>query len=228
MHHFKTNRMKLYKGDCLEVMKQIPSESIKCIITDPPYKTTKRGSYSGTGGFFKTEEYNSGNGGISINEVKPEQYLPEIYRVMEESSHGYLMCSDKTLINFSLKLKAAGFHIIRNLVWVKNNCITGTFYMSNHEYVIFFRKGKGVKINNCGTKTALHFDNPKPKAHPNQKPIELIEVLINNSSNKNEMILDPFMGSGSTGVAAKNTNRNFIGIEMDNNYFNIAKNRIND
>jgi site-specific DNA-methyltransferase (adenine-specific) len=213
-------------GDCLEILKTIPSESIKCMVTDPPYKTTKRGSYSGTGGFFKTADYNSGNGGISINEVKPEQYLPEIYRVMEESAHGYLMCSDKTLINFSLKLKEAGFHIIRNLVWVKNNCITGTFYMSNHEYIIFFRKGKGVKINNCGTKTALHFDNPKPKVHPNQKPIELIKVLIKNSSNENEIILDPFMGSGSTGVACKNTNRNFIGIEMDVNYHAVAVKRL--
>ena len=216
----------LMMGDCLERMKEIESGSVDMILTDPPYKTTKRGSHSGTGGFFKTEDYNNGKGGIKENNINNDAVLTELHRVMKDSAHGYLMCSDKTLIEFSLSIKAAGFNIIRNLVWVKNNCITGTFYMSNHEYIIFFRKGKGVKINNCGTKTALHFNNPKPKIHPNQKPIDLLKVIIENSSHNRQTVLDPFMGSGSTGVAAKNLNRDFIGIEMDEGYFKIAQDRI--
>ncbi len=66
------------------------------------------------------------------------------------------------------------------------------------------------------------------KEHPTEKPIELMKLYIENSSNENDTVLDPFMGSGSTGVACKNTNRNFIGIELDENYFNIAKKRIEE
>ena len=222
--HGKSQR--LINGDTEQELKIIPNCFVDVVVLDPPYKTTKRGNSSGTGGFFKKESHINGNGGLSKNDIKPKQYLPEIYRVMKESSHGYLMCSDKTLMMFNLALELAGFKVIRNLVWVKNNCITGTFYMSNHEYIIFFRKGKGVKINNCGTKTALHYDNPKPKVHPNQKPVDLLKVLIENSSVVGDVVLDPFMGSGSTGVAAKMLNRQFIGIELDEEYFKVSQDRL--
>ena len=217
----------LINGDVAEELSKLPSEYIDLTLFDPPYKTTKRGNSSGTGGFFKNKEHINGDGGLTHNTIEPSEYLPELYRVMRESAHGYLMCSDKTLVEFNLALESAGFKVIRNLVWVKNNCITGTFYMSNHEYIIFFRKGKGVKINNCGTKTALHFDNPKPKVHPNQKPVDLLKVLIENSSAKGDKVLDMFMGSGSTGVACKLLSRGFIGIEICEDFYKKAQSRIN-
>lgn len=218
----------LVNGDVTEELPKLPSDYFDCVVTDPPYKTTKRGNSSGTGGFFKSESHINGNGGLVNNDITPDQYLPDLFRVMKESAHGYLMCSDKTLIEFSEALVVAGFKIIRNLVWVKNNCITGTFYMSNHEYIIFFRKGKGVKINNCGTKTALHFDNPKPKIHPNQKPVDLLKVLIENSTVVGDKVLDPFMGSGSTSVACKQINRGFVGIELDKDFYELTRSRVND
>lgn len=108
----------------------------------------------------------------------------------------------------------------------------GQYYMSQFEYILFFRKGKGKKINNCGTSDILSVKNIKSKdnegknLHDTEKPVDLIKILIENSSNENEIVLDPFMGIGSTGVACKNLNRNFIGIEIDEKYFNIAKERI--
>ena len=216
----------LINGDAAEELKKLPSNYIDLLVTDPPYKTTKRGSYSGTGGFFKKDEYNNGNGGLKHNNINPDEYLPDLYRIMKESAHGYLMCSDKTLIMFSNAIEKAGFKIIRNLVWVKNNCITGTFYMSNHEYIIFFRKGKGVKINNCGTKTVLHFDNPRPKIHPNQKPVDLLKILIENSSKKGDKVIDPFFGSGSTLVACKLLGRGFVGIEIDEYDYKLTQERV--
>ena len=126
-----------------------------------------------------------------------------------------------------------GFHFIKSLIWNKGNKIMGLYYMSQFEYILFFRKGKGIQINNCGTSDILDIPNKKTKdkdgnnIHDTEKPVKLMEILIENSSKENDIVLDPFMGSGSTGVACVNTNRNFIGVELDENYFNIAKERIN-
>lgn len=99
--------------------------------------------------------------------------------------------------------------------------------MKNCEYVLFLRKGRAKRINNVGSKTVHQFDNIMGnKQHPTEKPVDLMQYYISNSSNEGDIVFDPFMGSGSTGVAAKNLNRDFIGIELDENYFEIAKSRI--
>lgn len=89
------------------------------------------------------------------------------------------------------------------------------------------RKGGAKNIHNKGTSNILKVPNIiGNKKHPSEKPAELLEIMINNSTNEGEVVLDMFMGSGSTGVAAKNLNRRFIGIELDLDYFAIAKERI--
>ena len=98
--------------------------------------------------------------------------------------------------------------------------------MNACEFILFLRKGKAKNINNLGSKTILSVPNVRNKMHPTEKPVELMQILIENSSNENDTVLDPFMGSGSTGIACLNTNRNFIGIELDKTYFDIAKSRI--
>lgn len=129
-------------------------------------------------------------------------------------------------------IKQYGFHFIKSLIWNKGNKIMGQFYMSQFEYILFFRKGKGVKINNCGTSDILSIPNIKRKdangknLHDTEKPVELMKILIENSSLENQIVLDPFMGIGSTGIACLQANRKFIGIEIDEKYFNIAKNEM--
>ena len=108
----------------------------------------------------------------------------------------------------------------------------GTFYMSQFEYIMFFRKGKGVKINNCGTSDILSIPNKKTKGadgkniHDTEKPVELMKILIENSSKVGQLVCDPFMGIGSTGIASIMTGRRFIGTEIDEKYYNIACERI--
>jgi DNA modification methylase len=97
---------------------------------------------------------------------------------------------------------------------------------------MFFRKGKGIKINHCGTSDILSYPNIKTKdengnnLHDTEKNVDLMEVLVNNSSKEGEIVLDPFMGIGSTGIAAVRNGREFIGIEIDNKYYDIAMQRI--
>jgi site-specific DNA-methyltransferase (adenine-specific) len=224
----KVKDIELWLGNCLEKMKDITDGSIDMICCDPPYKTTKRGSYGGTGGFLKNDDSLKGKGGFSENSLEVNDYLPEIMRCLKEGGQGILFTNDKNLVKFHLSLLSVGFKIFKTLVWAKNTCITNMYYMNSHEYMIFFRKGRAKKINNCGTRTVLTFNNPTNKMHPSEKPVDLLSVLIKNSTIEGDIVLDFTMGSGSTGIACINTNRRFLGIEIDETYFKIAKNRIEE
>ena len=219
------------QGDCLELMKEIPNGSIDLILTDPPYKVTSRGSAGNSGGMLQKKINKSGMV-FKHNDIEPKDYAPLFYRILKDGSHCYVMCNHTNLINMLNVFTQNGFHFIKSLIWNKGNKIMGQYYMSQFEYILFFRKGKGKKINNCGTSDILFVQNKKTKdengnnIHDTEKPIELMKILIENSSNENELIFDPFVGVGSTCLAAINTNRHYIGFELDENYFEIAKKRI--
>ena len=217
--------IKLMQGDCLERMKEIPDGSVDMILTDPPYKVTSRGGYTNAGGMMLCDKMRKGDV-FEHNNISISDYLGSLYRVLKESSHCYIMTNNKNITDFLIAVKESEFHLVKNLIWAKDNKIMSQAYMSQFEYILFLRKGKFKKINNCGTSDLIMVKNTKAKSHPTEKPVELMEVLISNSSDDGDVILDPFMGTGSTGVATKNLNRNFIGIELDENYFNIAKQRI--
>ena len=219
--------MKIMQGDCLKFMKEMSSNSIDLVVTDPPYRTTSRGSFGGTGGILK-DELNMKGKVFFHNDIKISDWINEIYRVLKDGSHCYIMYNNVNLYEYLNEIKKAKFNIFKVLIWKKDNCITNMYYMDSHEYIIFCRKGKAVKINNCGTKSVLEVPNVKKKTHPTEKPVELMKILIANSSQKSQLVLDPFMGSGSTGLACKELYRDFIGIELDEKYFNIAKERIGD
>ena len=227
------NKVKLINGNCLDTLKNIPNESIDLIVTDPPYPTTSRGNAGNSGGMLQ-KDINKKGKVFTYNNINCKEYAPEFYRLLKDGSHCYVMTNHINLIDMLNTFTDVGFHFIKSLIWNKGNKIMGQYYMSQYEYILFFRKGKGKKINNCGTSDILSISNKKTKdkdgknIHDTEKPVELMEVLVNNSSQENELVLDPFMGVGSTGLACIKNNRNFIGIEIDEKYFDIAKNRIEE
>ena len=227
------NKIKLINEDCLNTLKNIPNESIDLIVTDPPYPTTSRGNAGNSGGMLQ-KDINKKGKVFTYNNINCKEYAPEFYRLLKDSSHCYVMTNHINLIDMLNTFTDVGFHFIKSLIWNKGNKIMGQYYMSQYEYILFFRKGKGKKINNCGTSDILSIPNKKTKdkdgknIHDTEKPVELMEVLVNNSSQENELVLDPFMGVGSTGIACIKNKRNFIGIEIDENYFNIAKSRLGE
>ena len=219
--------MELYQGDCLELMKGIPDSAVDLVITDPPYviETTGAGIYKQQDKRY-IRELDSMKNGFS------EQILDEICRIMRRINV-YFFCSQKQIIPlldyFVLKRKC-NWNI---LCWHKSNPVPACAnkYLSDTEYILFFRD-RGVKIyGEFKTKftyyvTPLNKKDKKQYQHPTVKPIGIIENLIINSSNPGDLVLDPFMGSGTTGVACVNTGRDFIGMELDKHYFEIAKRRI--
>lgn len=232
----------LRHGDCLELMKDIADKSVDLVVIDPPYEVANTG-----GGFFgeNSTTYRDGKTTYTygkryvMNQIKTMkngfdgEVLDELVRIMKKINI-YIWCSKKQLIKLInyFEEKKCNWNII---TWHKTNPIPacGNKYLTDTEYCLFFRE-KGVKVyGEFKTKftyyvSPLNAKDKKLYKHPTIKPLNIIENLIINSSLENDTILDCFMGSGTTGVACKQLNRNFIGIELDEEYFNIAKKRIEE
>lgn len=224
-------------GDCLEIMKDIPDNSIDMILTDPPYQFRK--SDNGGGGMLSTRKYDKeiitklGSKNILDCGITMD-FLEETKRLFKKGYNAVYFCNQHQL---SMYIDFANNNNYRFniLVWCKTNPtpLCNNKYLDDLEFQIQI-KSKHYKIGgNYKTKSKFYISqvNKKDKEkfnHPTIKPLELIEKFVINHTSENDVILDLFMGSGTTGVACVNTNRNFIGIELDEKYFNIAKERIEE
>lgn len=225
----------IYNDDYKKILLQLADNSVDLIITDPPYKTTKRGisKNTTTGGLVRSELGKQGKI-FQYNDVPIKDFVPELYRVLKEGCHCYIMTNHVNLQEMLNIATECGFHFIKCLIWNKGNKIMGQCYMSQYEYILFLRKGKHKKINNCGTSDILEIPNKKLKdedgknLHDTEKPVQLAKILIENSSNEGDLVLDPFVGIGFVPLACNETNRNFIGSEIDKKYYDIAINRLNN
>ena len=230
---YKSKQGTLFNVDCMELLKSLPNESIDLIVTDPPYPTTARGSAGNSGGMLQ-KDINKKGQVFTHNNIDCSMYAPEFYRLLKDGSHCYVMTNHINLIKMLNTFTDCGFHFIKSLVWDKGNKIMGQYYMSQFEYILFFRKGKGVKINNCGTADILSIPNKKTKdengknLHDTEKPVELMKILIENSTQENGIVIDPFVGVGSTALACIKSNRQFMCCELDECYCDIAKDRIEE
>lgn len=227
--------MKLINDDCLKALKEIEDNSVDLIVTDPPYKIISGGrkvngdvSTQPSGMFTKLSKENNVKSGklFKHNDIKFKDWMPEMFRVLKEQTHAYFMVNDRNLNNLITEAEKVGFKLQNILIWKKNNATPNRYYMKCSEFIVMFRKGKAKSINNMGSKAVLEVNNVRNKTHPTEKPVELLEILIGNSSNENDLILEPFLGTGSCAVACQNLNRRFIGIEIDKEYFEIAQKRI--
>lgn len=229
--------IKLLQGDCLELMKDIPDGSVDLVVSDVPYHIIS-GGCTNNAVYFKsipsgilshrTSVYAKQGKIFKHNDIEFSEWLPSVYRVLKDNSHCYFMVNGRNLKDLQTEAEKVGFKYQNLLVWDKGNCTPNRYYLNACEFILFLRKGNAKNINNLGSKTIISIPNVRNKTHPTEKPVDLMKMLIKNSSNENDIVLDLFMGSGSTGVACVNTNRNFIGIELDKDYFDIAKQRIDD
>lgn len=239
---YKSENVWLMLGDCLERMKDIPDGSVDCAVIDPPYKIVAGGcrkvaKNECSGILNKRLENNKRTDLVKAvrtgkmfkhNDIKFEQWLPELYRVMANKTHTYLMINSRNLAELQNKAEQAGFKFQNLLIWDKGNVTPNCYYMQGYECILMLRKGGAKTINNRGTSNILRVPNIiGNKKHPTEKPVGLLEIMIENSTSVGDTVIDPFLGSGTTGVACINTNRNFIGIELDEGYFKIAQDRIN-
>lgn len=226
-------------GDCLERMKEIPDKSVDMVLTDPPYGTTacKWDSVipfdsmwselkriikpNGAIALFGSEPFSSA---LRMSNIKEFKY-DWIWRKNKPSGH--LNAKKRPL------LEIEAISVFNSRLYFPQGLIEGSFKNGRNGHdksASLYGKQRKPIVANKGNypRTILEFSKPldAKRLHPTQKPVPLLEYLVKTYTLENETVLDFTMGSGSTGVACKNLNRNFIGIERDEKYFEIAKNRI--
>lgn len=230
--------IKLKQGDCLELMKDIPDNSVDLIVTDCPYHIVSDGCTNiprkdePSGIFNRRNTFTQANAKsgklFDYNDIEFKEWLPDVYRILKPNSHCYIMINARNLKKLQQECENVGFKFQQLLVWDKGNATPNRYYLNACEFILMLRKENAKNINNMGTKNILQIKNIRGKTHPTEKPVDLLKVLIENSTNENDIVVDPFMGTGSCGIACKRLNRNFIGIELDEKYFEIAKRRIEE
>ena len=213
----KGDNLWLMQGDCLKRMKEIPDGSVDMVLTDIPYNAVNKVS----GGLRILDK-----GIADIITFDLHDFVSECLRV----SRGYIVtfCGKEQFSAIYTKL-ATEKGTVRPLVWEKSNPspMNGQhIYLSGIELAVWFKKSGHKTFNARCKNTVFKFPNGRSKNHPTEKNMKLWEEIIKDCTDEGQIILDPCVGSGTTGVACQHMNRKFIGIELDENYFNIAKERI--
>ena len=240
----------LLQGDCLELMKDIPDNSIDMILVDPPYGTTPL-KWDTTLNFNDLwRHYNriiKDKGAIIIFAQEPFASLVRMSNIKYYKYDWYW--EKERLTNVFQVKKRCGKTVENIIVFYKKQCTYNPQKTEHNGKPVsnkigenarwsvtqsgYTQKTKPFEYIDDGTRhptqvLRINRDNPRERLHPTQKPVALLEYLIETYTNEGETVLDNCMGSGSTGVACIHTNRNFIGMELDETYFNIAKNRIEE
>ena len=216
---------KIICGDCLEVMKGIPDKAVDLVLTDPPYGVNYEGGQFHSGDVnIKREREKLANDTVN---VYPELFK-EAYRLLKDGSGGAYIFYADSLSEYVYP--PTPFEKYQMLIWGKSNARYAAMmarYKHNFEPFIWCQKPPS-KWNGKSTETSLWWmeANGKNDLHPTQKPIGVINRMIQNSTNEGDIVLDPFLGSGTTAVACKALNRQFIGIEINPKYCEIAQRRL--
>jgi len=210
----------LYLGDTIKILPTL--EPVDMIFTDPPYKLTSGGNSGGmSGGKFDRKAYNN-NGKIVTCDIDWPDFMPLLAAIMKNPSHCYIMSNHRHLGDLIFNAKKNGIYQHNILVWDKGAGTQNRWYMSNCEYTFFGSVGKAFQLDDCGSMSCVRIPLLKNTPHPTTKPIELIKLYIKNSSKRGQTVLDSFMGSGSTGEAALLLGRKFIGIEIEEKWFDLS------
>ena len=216
---------KLIHGDCLEEMRKLADDGVKVdmICTDPPYLMNYKTGHRKD----KTHDFCKPIANDTNFELIKD-IMPLLFELLNQGGAIYMFCNANHIDYFKQQIEQH-FTLKNILIWVKNNWSAGDLkgaYAKQTEFILYAVKGRHI-LNGARDTDTLYYNRVvgNMQLHQNQKPVDLCKYLINKSSNENDTVLDCFMGSGSTGVACLQTNRNFIGIELEEKYYNIAKKR---
>ena len=163
------------------------------------------------------------------NEIKFSEWLPLVYDMLKEWCHAYIMINWRNLKELQEEAEKVWFQYQQLLVRDKGNATPNRYYLNACEFILMLRKGKARSINNMWTKNILRVPNIIwNKKHPTEKPVELMKILIENSTNEWDLVFDPFMWAWATALACRELNRNYIGTEIDERYYKVIQERLKE
>jgi len=199
--------------DAVGWLRAQPAESVDLLITDPAYESLEKHRAIGTTTRLKHSKSSSNDWFKVFPNSRFGELFDEVFRVLRRNTHFYLFCDAETMFVAKPEAERAGFKFWKPLVWDKKTIGMGYHYRARYEFILFFEKGKR-RLNDLGIADVILV----PRIHrgyPAEKPAAVSEILINQSSKPGDIVADPFIGSGSVGVAALRLNRRFIGTDVN-------------
>lgn len=216
-----------YTIDCEDAftwLKKIKDKSVDLIVTDPPYESLEKHREIGTTTRLKMSAGSSNEWFPIIKNDRFEELLIQFYRVLKYNRHFYLFCDSETMFIVKPIAEKIGFKFWKPIIWDKLKIGMGYHYRSRYENILFFEKGKR-KLNNLSIPDILPCERVF-RGYPTEKPSKLSEILINQSTEKGELVIDPFVGSGSVAEATVKNERIFSGCDIKQNAVQLSRNRI--
>jgi len=212
----KIETNQIIQDDCIKILRKLPNNCIDLIITDPPYGDNV--AYGFNNKIIKNNK----------NPLVNCSALAEFYRILKRNSSVYIFTNWKHypfLTEFIIRYTK--FKIRHLVVWKKHNFGLGWAFRHQYELILVLEKGKPKYnlTNFSDVQTCSHINHNKNN-HPHEKPVDLITKMILHSSKEGDVVLDPFCGSGSVCVACKQTGRKWIGVELDEKWIKVVKNRL--
>jgi site-specific DNA-methyltransferase (adenine-specific) len=208
----------------VEWLRTLPSASVDLIVTDPPYESLEKHRAIGTTTRLKHSKASSNDWFSIFPNARFPEFFAEAYRVLSKDRHFYLFCDPETMFVAKPIAERAGFKFWKPLVWDKVSIGMGYHYRSRYEFVLFFEKGKR-KLANLGVADIIEQARIRGQ-YPAEKPVGVADVLVRQSTREGELVVDPFMGSGSTGCAALALGRRFAGTDISPTAVSLARSRL--
>jgi site-specific DNA-methyltransferase (adenine-specific) len=213
-----------YLGDAVQWLSSIGDESVDLVITDPPYESLEKHRARGTTTRLKHSKASSNDWfQIFPNSRFPELFR-EIHRVLARDRHFYLFCDQETMFVAKPIAETAGFKFWKPIIFDKVCMGMGYHYRAQYELILFFEKGKR-KLNDLGISDVIS-EKRILNGYPTEKPARVSEVLVTQSTQPGELVIDPFMGSGSVGVAALRHARRFAGCDIAESAVTLTRERL--
>ncbi|MEZ7862895.1 MAG: site-specific DNA-methyltransferase [Aeromonadaceae bacterium] len=210
--------------DAIDWLSTLENESVDLVITDPPYESLEKHRKVGTTTRLKNSKSSSNNWFSIFPNNRFEDLMTQLYRVLKKNSHLYLFCDQETMFIIKPIAEKAGFKFWKPIVWDKVNIGMGYHYRARYEFILFFEKGKR-KIKDLSIPDIL-VEKKISRGYPTEKPINLAKTLIEQSSDEQEIVIDPFCGAGFVGCASKLLNRHFKGNDLSIEAVHIANEKI--
>ena len=216
----------LFTQDAVSWLAGQPGESVDLLITDPAYESLEKHRAIGTTTRLKHSKASSNDWFKIFPNARFGELFREIYRVLRKDTHFYLLCDAETMFVAKPAAEQAGFRFWKPLVWDKRTIGMGYHYRARYEFILFFEKGKR-RLNDLGIPDII--SAPRIRGgYPAEKPAEIADVLIRQSSEPGDVVVDPFMGSGSVGIAAARLGRRFLGNDLNPEAVRIAAQRLRE
>ncbi|MBD3256373.1 MAG: site-specific DNA-methyltransferase [Candidatus Lokiarchaeota archaeon] len=254
--YFQENNFIIYRGQAQEILKELPENHFELIFVDPPYFLSNGGITCSSGKMVSVNKGDwDKSKGFQADIEFIDQWLKGCRRVLKDDGSIWISGTLHIIYKVGYLLEKNKFDIINDIVWYKPNAppnLSCRYFTHSHEIVIWARKAEGSN-HTFNYKKTKHWNNSKDKLknknkqmrsvwsiplipksekehgkHPTQKPIELLNRIIASSSKKGDKVLDPFMGSGTTGIVASVLKRKFVGIDSNNTYLDLAIKRFQD